>query len=69
MTDQSFDIFFYLLLLVLPISALAARRLPMKDSFKMALAWVAIFGVAFILVYLWQQATGTGGALGGLFGG
>ena len=68
MTDQSFDIFFYLLLLVLPLSALAARRLPMKDSFKMALAWVAIFGVAFILVYLWQQATGTGAALGGLFG-
>lgn len=69
MTDQSFDIVFYLLLLILPISALAARRLPIKDSLKMALTWLAIFGVLFILVYLWQQATGTGAALGSLFGG
>jgi uncharacterized membrane protein YhaH (DUF805 family) len=68
-TDRSFDAFYYLLWLILPISALAARRLPIKDSLKMALAWLAIFGIAFILVYTWQQATGTGAALGGLFGG
>jgi aspartyl protease family protein len=67
--DQSFDIFYYVLLLILPISALAARRLPIKDTLKMALTWVAIFGVLYILVYLWQQATGTGAALGGLVGG
>ncbi|WEK01275.1 MAG: hypothetical protein P0Y59_06205 [Candidatus Sphingomonas phytovorans] len=68
MTDQPFNIVFYLLLLILPLSALLARRLPIKDVFKMALAWVAIFGVAFILVVLWQQATGTGAAIGSLFG-
>lgn len=69
MTDRSADALYMLLLLALPISALAARRLPMKDSFKMALAWIAIFGVAFILVSAWQQATGAGATLGGFFGG
>ncbi|GAA0335057.1 hypothetical protein GCM10009087_51750 [Sphingomonas oligophenolica] len=66
MNDRA-HVLYYLLWLVFPISALAARRIPMKDSFKMALAWLAIFGVLFILVSLWQEATGAGGALGGLF--
>jgi aspartyl protease family protein len=66
--DQSSDVIYYLLILLLPLSALMARRLPIKDVFKMALAWVAIFGVAFLLVMLWQQATGTGAAIGSLFG-
>ena len=68
MTDQSFDIVFYALLLILPISALLARRLPITDVFKMALAWIAIFGVLFILVVLWQQSFGTGAALRGAIG-
>lgn len=68
MNDQSSDVIYYLLILLLPLSALMARRLPIKDVFKMALAWVAIFGVAFLLVMLWQQATGTGAAIGSLFG-
>jgi len=63
------DSVYYLLLLVLPIAALMARRIPMRDGLKMALAWVAIFGVAYILVVLWQQSTGTGAALGKLFAG
>jgi aspartyl protease family protein len=66
--DQSADVIYYLLILLLPLSALMARRLPIKDVFKMALAWVAIFGVLFLLVVLWQQATGTGAAIGSLFG-
>jgi uncharacterized membrane protein YhaH (DUF805 family) len=66
--DQSSDVIYYLLILLLPLSALMARRLPIKDVFKMALAWVAIFGVAFLLIMLWQQATGTGAAIGSLFG-
>ena len=68
MNDQSGDVIFYALLLILPVSALMARRLPIGEMFKMALAWVAIFGVLFLLVVLWQQATGTGAAIGGLFG-
>jgi aspartyl protease family protein len=67
MNDQSANVIYYLLWLILPISALAAQRIPMKDSFKMALAWLAIFAVLFVIVALWQQATGVGGALGGLF--
>ena len=69
MTDRSADALLMLLWLILPISALAARRIPMKDTLKMALAWVAIFGIAFILIAAWKQATGAGEAIGGLFGG
>ncbi len=58
---------YYLLWLIFPISALMARRIPMKDTAKMALAWIAIFGGLFVIVVLWQQATGVGGAVGGLF--
>ncbi|MBB5687305.1 retropepsin-like aspartic protease family protein [Sphingobium boeckii] len=38
--------------LVLVASSLAARRLPLKDTAKMALAWVAIFGFGFMLYAL-----------------
>jgi aspartyl protease family protein len=69
MNDNSFDFFYLVLLLVLPISALVARRIPMRDTFKMALAWVAIFGVLFLLVEAWQQAFGVGAGLRGFFGG
>lgn len=40
----------YLLVLILPLSALAARRLPPGSVLKMALGWIAIFGVLAILV-------------------
>jgi len=69
MNDRSADILYYALWLILPISALAARRIPMKDSLKMALAWVAIFGVLFVLVAAWQQAFGVGAGLRGFVGG
>ena len=69
MSDNSFDFLYLVLLLVLPVSALAARRIPMRDTFKMALAWVAIFGVLFLLVEAWQQAFGVGAGLRGFFGG
>ena len=35
--------------LVLVVSALAARRVPMGQAAKMALAWIAIFAVGFVL--------------------
>jgi hypothetical protein len=68
MTDNSMDVIYYALMLILPVSALAARRLPLGETIKMGLAWVAIFGILFVLVVLWQGAVGTGSALGGLFG-
>jgi len=39
---------------MLVLSSLLARRLPMKDWMKMALAWVAIFGLVFLVVRTWQ---------------
>ena len=43
--------------LALVVSALVARRLPMKDWVKMALAWIAIFGLIFLVVRTWQAVT------------
>jgi aspartyl protease family protein len=39
-----------LLLLVLPLSALAARRLPARQWVPMALAWIAIFAIGWLLI-------------------
>ncbi|WP_332818599.1 hypothetical protein [Sphingopyxis sp.] len=39
------------------ISSLVARRLPMADWIKMALAWVAIFGLVFLVIRTWQVVT------------
>jgi aspartyl protease family protein len=50
--------------LVLVVSSLAARQLPIGKTIKMAFAWVAIFGGAFVLFLfkdegrvIWQRAT------------
>lgn len=42
-------------MLVLVASAFAARRIPMKQTVKMALAWIAIFTLGFLLVGLLNQ--------------
>ena len=65
MNDNGFNALYLALMMILPISALAARRLPIADVLKMALAWAAIFGVMFLLVMLWQHAFGGGGPAGG----
>lgn len=67
MSGGGLDLVFLALVLILPVSALAARRLPLGETVKMALAWVAIFGVAFALVELWQGATTAGSTLGSFF--
>lgn len=41
----------------LVVSSLLARRLPMADWIKMALAWVAIFGLVFLVIRTWQMVT------------
>ena len=65
MNDNGFNALYLALMMILPISALAARRLPIADVLKMALAWAAIFGMMFLLVMLWQVAFGGGGPAGG----
>jgi aspartyl protease family protein len=39
-----------LLVLIVPGAALAARRVPLKNSARMALAWIGIFAIGFVLV-------------------
>ncbi|BBB11913.1 hypothetical protein [Sphingopyxis sp. FD7] len=38
----------------LVLSSLLARRLPMSDWLKMALAWIAIFALMFLVIRTWQ---------------
>jgi aspartyl protease family protein len=52
MNDQAGMAVFYILLLVLPVSALLARRMPIGRTLMMALAWVAIFAVVLGVVML-----------------
>lgn len=47
--DQSMNLIWGIGALVLVGSSLIARRLPLKSTMKMALGWVAIFGVIFVL--------------------
>lgn len=72
MNDDTVPRAIYLMLfLVLVGSSLAARRLPLKDTAKMALAWVGIFGALIVIVAFkdeWKEvgsrvtAAVTGGA-------
>ena len=48
--ENSPYIFYYILLIVLVASSLIGMRLPLRKAAKMILAWVAIFGVVFIIV-------------------
>jgi aspartyl protease family protein len=48
--ENSPYIFYYILLVVLIASSLIGMRLPLKQAAKMILAWVAIFGLVFIIV-------------------
>lgn len=45
----------YLLLLILPLSALIARGIPLGQTLRMALIWVGIFAAALILATFWTR--------------
>jgi aspartyl protease family protein len=49
MSDTGPSVIYYVLAIVLVASSLIGMRLPIAKVAKMALAWVAIFGVAFVL--------------------
>lgn len=55
MSDMTGNTIFYILLLVLPLSALMARRLPLGRVAIMALAWVGIFAVGLFIVGIVNQ--------------
>lgn len=50
MTDRTVDLVFYGLLLLLPLSALVARRPPIGQTLRSIVAWVAIFGIGLAAV-------------------
>lgn len=47
--DRAAQFALYAVMLLLPLSALVARRLPLKPVLKMTLAWVAIFVVGLLI--------------------
>ena len=47
---NAMDVVFYLLVLMLPLSALIARKLPIGQVAKMAAGWIAIFALLILLV-------------------
>ena len=49
MSDTGPSLVYYILAIVLVASSLVGMRLPISKAAKMALAWVAIFGAAFVL--------------------
>ncbi len=55
--DTTVQLLWFVGAFTLVLSALLARRLPMADWFKMALAWVAIFGLVFLVIRTWQTVT------------
>ncbi|HEY0596616.1 hypothetical protein [Sphingopyxis sp.] len=55
--DTTVQILWFAGAFALVLSSLVARRLPMADWIKMALAWVAIFGLVFLVIRAWQLVT------------
>jgi aspartyl protease family protein len=57
-SDNAPSVIYYVLALVLVASALVSMRLPLGRATKLAAAWVAIFGVAFVLFAFRGEFTG-----------
>jgi aspartyl protease family protein len=55
MSDTTGNVIFYVLLLVLPLSALFARRLPLGRVAVMTLAWIGIFATGLVVVAIVNQ--------------
>ena len=55
--DTTVQILWFAGAFALVLSSLLARRLPIADWIKMALAWVAIFGLVFLVIRTWQAVT------------
>ncbi len=55
--DTTVQLIWFVGAFALVVSSLLARRLPAADWVKMALAWVAIFGLVFLVIRTWQMVT------------
>ena len=60
MSNNGPSIVFYIVAIVFVASSLVGMRQPMSKTFKMVLAWVAIFGVAFILFSFRSEVSSLG---------
>lgn len=60
-SDRAADMLLYAAMLVLPLSALAARRLPWSQTVKMAAAWGGIFAVGLLIVSQRDRLSGLAG--------
>lgn len=61
--DRAADIAFTCLLLILPVSALIVRRVPVGRMLKMVAAWVAIFAIGLLIVGQRDRLRGLAGFL------
>lgn len=52
MSGHAGQLLVYAVLLVLSLSALLARKLPFATVMRYAAAWVAIFGLGYVLIAL-----------------
>ena len=52
--DTAVQMIWFVGAFALVLSSLAARLLNLADGLKMALAWVAIFALVFLVVRTWQ---------------
>lgn len=52
--DTAVQLVWFVGAFTLVLSSLAARRLDLAEGAKMALAWVAIFGLVFLVIRTWQ---------------
>jgi aspartyl protease family protein len=64
-SDDNARMIYGLIVVMLLVGSLAARRLPMKQYLKMILAWVAIFAAVFVVMsfrpefeMVWNRVTG-----------
>lgn len=60
MTDRTGDAVYYVMAIVLVLSSVMAMRMPLGKALKMALAWVGIFGAAFVLFAFRSDFTAVG---------
>ncbi|MBL0914591.1 MAG: hypothetical protein IBJ13_03470 [Sphingopyxis sp.] len=56
--DTVVDLIWFAGAFALVLSALLVRRIKLADGIKMALAWAAIFGLAFLAIWAFQAARG-----------
>ncbi|PQM29549.1 hypothetical protein CVO77_01115 [Sphingopyxis lindanitolerans] len=56
--NSAVDLIWFAGAFALVLSALVARRIKLADGVKMALAWIAIFGLIFLAIQTFQMVRG-----------